>query len=124
MEASVQIPPIGTPEFRAFVQTQEWRDFQYDEALAADPAETERAQAEIAARQPLDSPTIQIGLTGLCSPKVWSRDFRERFPVDHPYRLDYEETIHGLSERDLRARDLVSLGVLHRVALQCTVVDR
>lgn len=117
------VPPMGTPEFRAFVQTPEWREMRHEQALLDDEAwkETRRRQ-QADALVDMMMPTIVIDSGyGRTDPKLWSRDWREGFAIDHPLRMDYEESIYGKTEAELMAEDMSRLGALHEATLQLTI---
>ena len=131
MKASTTVPEMGTPEFREFVQTPEWMEMRHEAALEdnklweIDPRLVIRSKRfeNDAVRSPYFMPR-QLGATALCDPRLFSRDFRERLPIDEPLRMDYEESIHGKTEAELRAEDIEGLGQLHRAALLTTSIDR
>lgn len=113
-------PEMGTPEWRAYVQTPEWMAKLHGKAIKDDQV-WERKQERRS--RPLDAMVRELGATGVCSSNVLGRrDFRERFAVDHPDRMDYEESIHGKNEATLMAEDVIKLDELHQDALRVTTI--
>ena len=122
-ECHPDVPEIGSPEFREFTRSPRWMELVREQA-SKDGREREEGRAQQLQQRTLEAetPVLLLGATGICSPKVWSRDFRERLPIDDPDRMDYEESIYGKSEAELMAEDVERLGKLHEVALKATIV--
>lgn len=131
MEARGAVPEIGTPEFREFVQTPEWMELRHDQALE-DDLEWEKEQQyripELADGTPVIDgvPCMQLGASAHCDSRLWSSDRRERLPIDHPYRMDYEEEVYGKPPQgiEVTAEDIDRMEKLHKVALLTTVIVR
>ncbi len=118
LDAHPQVPPVGTLAFRAFIETEEWKGICHEQALADDKERDKVLQYEEFLRQ---TPVLMLGASVYLDPKIWSRDWREKLPIDDPMRMDYEESIYGKTEAELAAEDLEGLRILHEASIRVPI---
>lgn len=57
-------------------------------------------------------------------PQAFAADFRSRFPIDDPRRIDYEEYIRSKPAAEIATERIESLGKLSEAALLLTKIAR